>query len=135
VATAQELTAADRRQSPIKGHVEEYVSRLPGVKTVAASSVHRENTRRYLDRLIDDCRWTCMADIHREHLETWMVNQQTAGRSARSLNTHRAAAVAFCNWLVEVGRMIINPFGTGRNVVPKANERADLAPRKLGKGG
>ena len=37
VATAQELTAADRRQSPIREHVEEYVSRLPGKKTVAAS--------------------------------------------------------------------------------------------------
>jgi len=128
VATAQELTAADRRQSPIKPHVEEYVSRLPGVKTVAASLVHRQNTRRYLDRLIQDCGWTCLADLRREHLETWMVRQQTAGRSARSLNTHRAAAVAFCNWLVEVGRLTINPFGTGRGVVPKANEPAD--PRR-----
>jgi len=130
VATAQELTAADRRQSPIREHLEEYVSRLPGVKTVAASPVHRENTRRYLYRLIQDCGWTCLADIRREHLETWMVNQQTAGRSARSCNTHRAGAVAFCNWLVEVGRMTVNPFGVGRNVVPKANERADPRRRR-----
>jgi hypothetical protein len=45
VATPQELSAADRRQSPIRGHVEEYVSRLAGKKAVAASHVHRENVR------------------------------------------------------------------------------------------
>ena len=50
VATVQELAGADRRQAPIREHVEEYVSRLPGVKTVAASLVHRENTR---------ATWTC----------------------------------------------------------------------------
>jgi len=130
VATAQELTAADRRQSPIREHVAEYVSRLPGKKTVAASPVHRENVRRYLDRLIRDCGWTCLADIRREHLETWMVNQQTAGRSARSCNTHRESAVSFCNWLVEVERMTVNPFGVGRNVVRKANEKADPRRRR-----
>jgi integrase len=130
VATVQELVAADRRQSPIAGHVEEYVSRLPGKKTIAASPVHRENVRRYLDRLIRDCGWTCLADIRREHLEAWMVKEQHAGRSARSCNTHRESAVSFCNWLVEVGRLTSNPFGVGRNVVPKANERADPRRRR-----
>jgi len=130
VATVQELAVADRRQSPIREHVEEYVSRLPGKKTVAASPVHRENVRRYLDRLIKDCGWTCLADIRREHLETWMVNQQGAGRSARSCNTHRESAVSFCNWLVEVGRLTVNPFGVGRNVVRKANEKADPRRRR-----
>jgi integrase len=130
VATVQELAVADRRQSPIREHVEEYVSRLAGKKAVAASPVHRENVRRYLDRLIADCRWTCLADLRREHLESWMVTQQDAGRSARSCNTHRESAVAFCNWLVEVGRLNGNPFGVGRNVVPKANERADPRRRR-----
>lgn len=130
VATVQELAGADRRQSPIVEHVEEYVSRLPGKKTVAASPVHRENVRRYLDRLIRDCGWTCLADIRREHLETWMVNQQAAGRSARSCNTHRESAVSFCNWLVEVERLSVNPFGVGKKVVRKANEKADPRRRR-----
>src|SRR5512135_2843517 len=72
VATVQELALADRKQSPILEHVEEYVSRLAGKKTVAASPVHRDNVRRYLNRLLKDCGWTCLADIRREHLETWM---------------------------------------------------------------
>jgi hypothetical protein len=93
VATPQELAAADRRQAPIRDHVEVYVSRPPGKKTIAASPVHRDNVRRYLDRLVLDCGWTCLADIHREHLESWMVKQQGSGRSARSCNTHREAAV------------------------------------------
>jgi integrase len=130
VATPQELAAADRRQAPIGEHLEEYVSRLPGKRGVHASTVHRDNTRRYLDRLIADCRWCCLADIRREHLEAWMADQAHAGRSARSLNTHRAAVVAYCNWLVEVGRLTVNPFGVGRNVVPKANERADPRRRR-----
>jgi integrase len=128
VATAQELTAADRRQSPIKEHVEEYARRLPGKRSIEAAKVHRDNTRRYLDRLIADCGWTCLADIRREHLETWMADQARDGRSARSINTHRAAAVAFCNWLVTVERMTVNPFGSGKSSVPRANERAD--PRR-----
>jgi integrase len=130
VATVQELAIADRRQSPIGEHVEEYVSRLPGKKTAAASPVHRENVRRYLNKLVQDCGWICLADIRREHLEAWMVNQQRAKRSARSCNTHRESAVAFCNWLVEVGRLQSNPFGVGRNAVPKANEQADSRRRR-----
>jgi hypothetical protein len=130
VATAQELSAADRRQSPIREHVEEYVARLPGKKTIAASLVHRENVRRYLDRLTWDCGWTCLADIRREHLESWMVNQQRDGRSARSCNAYREASVAFCNWLVQVGRLIANPFGVGKTSVPKANAKADPRRRR-----
>src|SRR5262245_59855600 len=97
VASAQDLAAADCRQSPIAGHVEEYVSRLPGKNAVLASSIHRENTRHCLECLARDCGWACLDDMRREHLEIWMAKQQASGRSARSCNAYREAAVAFCN--------------------------------------
>src|SRR5262245_20310292 len=84
VATVQELAGADLRQSRITEHIEEYVSRLPGKKAVAASPAHQENTRRCLDRLVANCGWTCLADIRREHLETWLADEARKGRSARS---------------------------------------------------
>ena len=43
---------------------------------------------------------------------------------ARTRNTYRAAAVAFCNWCVETGRLLVNPFAR----VAKADE--DVDPRR-----
>ena len=43
---------------------------------------------------------------------------------ARTRNTYRAAAVAFCNWCIETGRLLSNPFAK----VAKADEDAD--PRR-----
>jgi integrase len=65
-------------------------------------------------------------------LELWLANEARPGedgrpvRSARSRNTHRAAAVAFCNWLVGLKppRMAVNPF----DGIPLANEEED--PRR-----
>ena len=42
----------------------------------------------------------------------------------RTRNTYRAAAVAFCNWCMETGRLTVNPFAK----VPKADE--DVDPRR-----
>jgi integrase len=41
--------------------------------------------------------------------------------AARTRNTYRAAAVAFCNWCVETNRFLLNPFLR----TPKADEKSD----------
>jgi integrase len=53
-------------------------------------------------------------------------------RSARSINCHREAAVAFANWLADphIGRLPSNPFGTGRTAIGKANQDADPRRRR-----
>jgi integrase len=92
--------------------------------------MHRDNTRRYLHRLAADCRWTSLADMTRDTLERWIAVEVGKGRSARSMNCHRAAAIAFANWAADpdVGRLPSNPFGSGRAAVSKADEEGD--PRR-----
>ena len=136
VMTRREADAADRLHEPIDRQVAEYVNRLPGRRGGLASPVHRDNTRRYLERLAAECRWTCLADLSRSDLERWIADQSRPGpdgksvRSARSINCHRAAAVAFANWLADphIGRLPSNPFGIGRTAAAKADEDAD--PRR-----
>jgi integrase len=94
--------------------------------------MHRDNTRGYLVRLAADCRWTCLADMTRDSLERWIAGEADKGRSARSINCHRAAAIAFANWAAapDVGRLTSNPFGSGRAAVKKVDEDADPRRRR-----
>ena len=62
---------------------------------------------------------------------TWLASRSSAGlwcnrkpAWGRTRNTYRAAAVAFCNWCAETGRLLSNPFGK----VAKADE--DVDPRR-----
>jgi integrase len=130
IMTRREADAADRMHDPLEGHIADYIDRLPGKRGGPATPMHRENTQRYLHRLAADCRWTCLADMSRDSLARWLAVEVGKGRSARSMNCHRAAAIAFANWAADpdVGRLPSNPFGTGRAAVSKADEDAD--PRR-----
>ena len=77
-----------------------------------------------MHRLAADCQFKRLGNLARESLERWLVSQEKIGMGARTRNTYRAAAVAFCNWCVETGRLLSNPFAT----VAKADEAAD--PRR-----
>jgi integrase len=132
IMTRQEANAAARLNDPIDEHFDAYVDRLPSKRGGQATSLHRGNTRRYLRRLAADCRWSCLADLTRHDLERWMATETGKRRSARSINCHRAAAVAFANWCADpnIGRLPANPFGTGRSGVQKADEDADHRRRR-----
>src|SRR5262249_28281479 len=85
---------------------------------------HREDTRRYLDRLAAECEFTRLGDLDRTALERWLGVRAKEGMSARTRNANQGAMVAFCNWCVEAQRLTVNPFKS----MPKANEKAD--PRR-----
>lgn len=118
IVTSQELAVADRMSDPIADHAADYVEAMSAVE------MHRQNTRRYLDRLILDCGWTRLADMKRSDLERWIATQSRSGRSARNIIHHRAAAVAFAHWCVSDRRLAGNPFAG----VAKPN--ADADPRR-----
>ena len=84
-------------------HIDAYLMKLEAEGT---SPVHRANVRRRLQRLAADCRFNRLADLTREALERWLVAQEKAGMGPRTRNTYRAAAVAFCNWCIETGRLL-----------------------------
>jgi integrase len=132
VMTPREADAADRMREPLDHHIADYIARLPGKRGGPATPMHRDNTRRSLQRLAADCRWTCLADLTRDSLERWIADEAGKGRSARSINAYREAAIAFANWCADpnVGRLSSNPFGIGRTAVKKVDQDADPRRRR-----
>ncbi len=118
VVTAAEDSIADHQATTLAGHFQAYLLTLEAEGT---SPAHRGNVRRCLDRLAKECGFKRLADLRRERLERWLVSHTNAGMGARTRNTYRAAAVAFCNWCVANHRLTSNPFAA----VSKANEAAD----------
>ena len=119
VLTAAEDTVADHRETSLPAHFAAYLVKLQAQGT---STDHRANVRRALERLAAGCRFGRLGDLTRESLERWLVSQEKAGMGPRTRNTYRAAAVAFVNWCVETGRLLVNPLCK----VPKAAEDVDL---------
>ena len=116
--TADEAAAIDYQERPIGEHIDAYLTKLEAEGT---SPAHRGNVRRNLERLAADCRFRRLGDLAREALERWLVAEEKAGMGPRTRNTYRAAAVAFCNWCVETGRLLVNPFAK----VAKADEAVE----------
>lgn len=121
ILTAGEAAAIDHQETSLAQQIDAYLMKLESEGT---SPVHRGNVRRNLECIAADCRFGRLSDLAREPLERWLVLQQKGGMGARTRNTYRAAVVAFCNWCIETGRLLANPFAK----VAKANE--DIDPRR-----
>ena len=119
--TADEANAIDHQERPFGEHIDAYLMKLEAEGT---SPAHRANVRRNLERLAADCLFKRLGNLSREALERWLVAQEKAGMGPGTRNTYRAAAVAFCNWAMETGRLMVNPFAK----VAKAAE--DVNPRR-----
>ncbi len=117
--TTDEANAIDHQERPFGEHIDAYLMKL---EAEGASPAHRANVRRNLQRLAADCQFKRLGSLSRDALERWLVGQEKAGMGPRTRNTYRAAAVAFCNWGMETGRLMVNPFAK----VAKAAEDVDL---------
>ena len=118
VMTPTEDRIADHQAGTLADHFDAYENYL---RSKGVCKVHRENTRRFLDRLASECLLRRLLDLKRETLEKWLAQNSSAGMSARSRNAYQGALVSFCNWCVENGRLALNPY----RAMPKANEKAD----------
>lgn len=124
VATRAETHTARAMAQPIGVHIDAYLA------TLAGSAMHRQNTGSYLRKLAVACEWSCLADMKRSDLETWLAAESRIEggkprRSARSRNAHQTAVVSFCNWLVKSPEVMpYNPF----DHMPKAKLKTD--PRR-----
>ena len=121
ILSAAESQAADHAQRPLSEHFADYLDFLK-VKTVRGrkvSPIHRSNVGRQLTRLAGDCGFKRLRDIARQPIIRWMNEQaDTDDISPRTVNTHRAAMLAFCNWCVKNQRITTNPL----EGLPKADE-------------
>ncbi|QVL33228.1 tyrosine-type recombinase/integrase [Telmatocola sphagniphila] len=121
IITPAEEKLEKQTPKPIAEHFDAFEHYL---RSKEVTKVHRENSRRYLNRLAEECSFVTLLSMRRESFEKWLANRIVDGMSARSRNAHREALNAFCNWCVATERLLDNPF----RLVRKANEDAD--PRR-----
>lgn len=123
ILSPQQGRMADHASKTVAEHIQDYISHLQA-KTVRGKRVspdHRLNVERQLLRVMRECGFRRLADIHREAMEKWMNRAEAARMGARTRNTYRAAMIAFCNWCVESDRLMANPLAR----LHAADERSD----------
>jgi integrase len=107
----------------IGDHIDAYLA------TLAGSEMHRQNTASYLRKLAQECGWSCLADLKRSDLETWLAAESSMvdgkpKRSARSRNSYHTALVTFCNWCVNSAKVMAeNPFDRMRKAKVETDPR------------
>ncbi len=104
-------------------HFAAYVAYLATPEAECTSPVHRENVRRSLSRIANDCGFNKLADVTSDSFSGWLERKAAAKMSARTRNGYRSALVAFCNWCVKTGKLTANPIA-----VRLADEKSD--PRR-----
>ncbi|MFO0878015.1 MAG: tyrosine-type recombinase/integrase [Gemmataceae bacterium] len=123
VMTAEEQQTGKHRTAAIEEHIEGFLQHLDAID---ATATHRSDSKRYLNRLAQECGIKTLAGVSRERLERWLAARATEGMSARTRNAHRNCLVAFCNWCIDTTRLTTNPVER----VPRANEKADPRRRR-----
>jgi len=123
ILSPQQDRMSDHAGRTVAEHVADYLAHLQAktVRGKRVSAVHRGNVERQLKRILADCGFNRLANIHRDAMERWMNRQDAAGMGARTRNTYRAAVVAFCNWAVEADRLTANPLAR----LSTADDRSD----------
>jgi integrase len=126
VVTPAQDAVANHKRATIAGHVDAYVASL---RARGNTPKHCDTVKRLLNTLIAGCRLRTLGDVCREPVERWLNGPDNAKRSARTKNTYRNAAVWFCNWAVDVERLVANPLAR----LPRFNEQVDRRrqPRAL----
>jgi len=121
--TADQAAALDHQQTPISDHVDTYLQYLETKKHKGRQvcKSHRDNVERYLRRIINECNMARLCDMTATAVEAWMVQQESAGMGARTLNVARSAAVAFGAWCRKTRRLASNPMRD----LPRADESSD----------
>src|SRR5215831_14491625 len=76
VMTTQEAAVGRHQSAPLGEHLDAFDEHLRAKDT---SAIYREYTRRYLDRLADECGFGRLADLNREALERWLAARAGEG--------------------------------------------------------
>ena len=138
VMSPNEMAAAGHLDTSINKHTEDYLADL-AMRTIRGRCIspkHVCHVREKLVRIVRECRFRTLKDIDRRALQRWMGKLARTPRkpsdpasrplSARTINMHRAAIVAFCNWCVTEGRLAANPLAG----LPKTEEAEPTRKRR-----
>ncbi|NOX54529.1 MAG: site-specific integrase [Planctomycetes bacterium] len=138
VMSQSEVAAVGHLDTPLDKHIKDYLADL-AVKMIRGRRVspkHIRHVRKELGRVVRECDFKTLRDIDRQALQRWMDKLARTPRepddpdshplSARTINMHRSAVAAFCNWCVADGRLIANPLAG----LPKAEESGPARKRR-----
>ncbi len=110
-----EARASEHLGKPIGEHVADYLTSL---EAAGSCPKHVAETRRVLNRLLAGCGFGSLAALERSAVENWLNQRRKGGASARTRNIDLTRLIAFANWCVTNGRLLVNHF----RGIPKANE-------------
>jgi len=103
---------------PINEHVKAYMEHC---RHVGHSAKHLQMKQKFLDDLVKRVGATRLIDLEPNAVQRHLRLLKDEGRSARTVNQARAAAVAFVNWCVSTGRTNENRL----SIIPKLDEKRD----------
>jgi len=122
------------RRRPILEHLVDFVEAL---KAKGAGPRHLENVEPRIRKVIAACSLRTLADANAEKIESWLAHQERD--EVLSVQTRKHYAVhlrQFGKWLVDSGRIGVNPFRglrTDLNVqAHRKHKRGALTPSELG---
>ena len=128
VMSREEMAASNGLEAPIGKHIENYLSQLAAkiIRGRRVSPRHVKYVGEKLDRVIKECRFAMLKDLDRQVVQRWMTKLTHTPLSSRTINMHRAAIIAFCNWCVAEGRLLVNPLAG----LPKVQETEPARKRR-----
>jgi integrase len=118
VLDSADLKIVENSTVAITRHLIDY---LLSMESAGTTEGHREDTRRKIEILSDDCGFNTLRDITREAVEGWLVGRQKSGLAPRTRNSYLQAINRFLNWSCETGRLLINPLTR----IKRADESVD----------
>ena len=130
IVTQAEANVAEHADTPIAEHVEAYVTHLAGKRGRGArrttSAGHVENVERDLNVALVECGFKRLRDLHRDTVAAWVARLlelpdapvvDASGTvlvprrpAPRTINAKLGTLTARGNWLVDSGRLTVNPF-------------------------
>jgi len=118
VLSGEEVAVAEHARTPIADHLESYVSYLK----LKGSTEHRlKQVRARLTRVFNDCGIKRLPELDPVPVEQWLVDRQNEDMAAATRNEYRLTLVAFSNWCMRSGRLLVNRMKS----LPRADANAD----------
>lgn len=119
------ILEADPREArrPIREPLEQYLADL--VRR-GRDDMYHYNVRKHLEAAIASRRWRCLRDCTPRSIAAHLADLSSLGRSARTVNAHRADLSAFFAWCVRNGILERNPCDrvAKNRVIPEKKRRA-----------
>ena len=130
IVTQAEVNIAEYADTPVVEHAEAYVVHLARKRGRGAhrttSAGHVENVERDLKAAVAECGFKRLRDLNRDAVAAWVArllelpdtpvadadgNVLVSRRpAARTINAKLGTLTAWGNWLVDSGRLTVNPF-------------------------